>query len=379
MKLEYENRAVTDTAPFTKKRRGAVGIIEDGGWGPSGITKFLDADSLYGCPLYKNKFVMAVSDILSSAASVYVFRPSGGISASCVLGYARYAGSSGNRITLSVTAKSGDLDTVYDVKTIADGDIYDCQAVRSMAEICDNELVIFDREAEIFPTAGLPFTGGCDATLTDGDYISALSVFDGISLDVLVSNETADARRSAFGDHIRKRRGMGDHLYGISSFECGGGVLPILCADTSADAVYYISGLYASLGAFESISGKLYKGSFPVLGYESEASAAKVKERGIVLYRSRENTVICGGMYSEPKERLLDRTGRLIREIYESRFYGKVSADTVGCAKLKAELLRELGELVSDISVLSDGKSITVTVATAPLSRVFGIDIGISL
>ena len=381
MRLVYETTEVSTAENFkdgSVTRRGVVGLVLETGWGKEGITKFTDPKTIISDPLYDKSAVRKITDALIGAQSVYVCRPFGSSFASSEFGRARYPGASGNSIITVCRAVSGDIDCFYEVTTYAGGIAVDSQTVKKMNELSDNSHVIFDRDAELFPTAGLPMTKGADIVMTSELYGECLSLFDSIDVDVLACTENDSLLIGEFADYVIKRRASGDPVYGVTSKALPySGIISVFCdsADTTG-AVSYTAGVIASTPFYKSIDGAIYGGGQKIPFYET--LTGNIPDGCIVYERSGEKIVLrCGdGVFSERREG--DAIKRVIGGIFKSKYRGKITDGELGLGKLRNEIKSVLDSFADkygtvaprSISVSSDGAgNVSLVLSVTPSER----------
>ena len=131
-----------------------------------------------------------VRELLKGASTVLVPRlDTGGLKAENTFFTALCAGERGNALktVIQLNASATETDLIYDVITYFDTVIVGRQAgVRSMADVRANQYAEPKADAVLAETAGTPFTGGTDGTVTIGDHLEALNRLDAAYFNVLV-------------------------------------------------------------------------------------------------------------------------------------------------------------------------------------------------
>ncbi len=388
---------VSDLIIGHNARNGTVSVVLDTGWGPSGeIIEFTDPFALKSQRLFSDTARDALSDILKRASRVYCCRPHGGEYAISVIGRAKYKGTSGNRITVSVK----ETDGVFLITTYVDGAIVDDQSVPSGCRPADNDYVIF-YDSEIFITSGIPFTGGQDMIINEFNYKECLDTLSTVTSDIIVSGETSAPIVAVFSDFIEDIRGNGGTIKGVTAAEISApgsaAITSVACCGGDRGAIYYIAGLLASLPFYRSAVGERYEGSFDPAAFDNEHAAATVPYNRLVLaYTNGDAYVIRDNNSSEDtkladnfKVRLKDEMLRRINGIFNDRYLGVVRANGAGVSYLQKDIADSLSELycrygisstAPTVSVSADeGGAVSVSVTDAHISRPNGIMISASL
>ena len=105
-------------------------------------------------------------EIFKHAKTVHFFRLNmGGKKASCALCSAKYPGVRGNdvRVVVEASEETTEEKPLFDVSTYLGNVPVDRQdKITAMADLKDNDFVVWDDKAELSLTAGMPLTGGED-------------------------------------------------------------------------------------------------------------------------------------------------------------------------------------------------------------------------
>ncbi len=363
MYINGTNTIVSAASLGGNGRCGSVLAVIDTGWGPSGtVIEFAAPDELQSKHLYSDTARLAISDIFKRAGLVFCCRPDGGSYASSVLGCARYKGAAGNRITVGIKESGG----VFSVTTYVDGAAVDAQEVSDGGRPDDNDYVIFS-DVPLFPTSGIPFTGGEDALVTDEAYKACLDALSLVTADVIVSDGLTARRAAAFSEFIKQRRLSGGTLRGVISSE---GFVPedadIMTVAGDGGAVYFIGGLLASLPFYKSAVGERYEGSFDSCVFDSERDALAAGAGRLALARKNGGVYIVGGYNGgvgaeeELTARLRDEIQKRINAVFTDGYAGKVRADGAGAAHLQREISDSLSELYESYGISSVMPSVSV-------------------
>lgn len=395
--------------------RGIVGIVYDAKWGAPGEVSLYSRDDFIPGRYIKETFACdiddpsldGIRDVLANASSVAVYRPSGGAVASCSLGQARYPGVRGNSIRLAVYLQDGGL---YRVVTYLHGEAVDSQVVNSAAELKDNAFVIFNREAVIFETAGLPLTGGADASLDDLDFTAGVEALlaHHVNIDILACADDSPSHADACVSAIQREREAGRCVKCVLFRYYGDGSAFVTSvyneySYSGGGVVYYTAGICASSYPWETLAGKSYAGSFGIRADFSDEECSRLAEQGQLVYQNHKKSELPPRIFRDVNTaaskspcmlsdnscmRLYDYINLYIRTIFNDKYADVVYDDAAGCSALADEITSHLsllshkyGAVRSDTisaDVTTDGEgAITVSLSVSPLLRPF--DIGMSI
>ena len=144
--------------------RGYAAVALDMSWGIENeifavtAEEFItDSMRIFGFE-YTNDKLKGIRDIFLNAKTVYFYRTNGGSKASSDIGDAKYSGTRGNDI--SVTVES-DEDS-YIVSTYIENNMVDSQTVLSADKLADNDYVVFDKEAILSSLGEVNMAGGTE-------------------------------------------------------------------------------------------------------------------------------------------------------------------------------------------------------------------------
>ena len=395
--------------------RGAVGIVYNAGWGAPGEVSLYSRSSFIPGRYIKEAFACdiddpsldGIRDVLANASSVAVFRPSGGSVASCSFGQARYPGARGNSIRLVVYLQD---DGSYRVVTYLCSEAVDSQVVISAAELKDNAFVIFNLDAVIFETAGLPLTGGADATPDEFDFATGIEALlaHPINIDILACADGAPAHADACISAVRREREAGRCVKCVLFRYFGDGsafVTSVYNEDSygGGGVVYYTAGLCASSYPWETLAGKSYAGSFGIMADFSDEECSQLAEEGQIVYQNHKKAELYPRIFRDINTsasksdcmlsdnsciRLYDYIVSNIRTIFNDKYADVVYDDAAGCSTLADEirsflslLSHKYGAVRSDTisaDVTTDGEgAITASLAVSPLLRPYDVSITI--
>lgn len=176
----YINFVSGPQSSTTALERGVVAVALNLDWGAEDEIVRINADTIenseqneglytIGYP-YTSDFVKPLREIFKSSEQVLLYRLNGGgTKASNSYATAKYSGTRGNDIQISIT-QTVDTPDKYTVETYIDGTKYDSQTVTSVSDLVDNNLVSFKASATLQKVSGVALTGGTNGEGTASKY-----------------------------------------------------------------------------------------------------------------------------------------------------------------------------------------------------------------
>ncbi|MCD7776171.1 MAG: hypothetical protein LUH54_02210 [Firmicutes bacterium] len=373
------------------ERAGKIGVMLDVGFGGAGeVTSFTSIDEVVGNPLIAAAAKGALCDMLRYAGEVLCLRPAGGGYASCAFGRAKYEGTAGNRITLGVYEE----ESGYRVVTYIDGISVSSQTIAGAEELMDSEYVVFDTSVSLFPTAGVPMTGGADAEeISDGtEYAVLLSAFDEYEPDMLLTVENDDDFKSAAIEYVRGRRKSGFSMRAVM-LDCATGedFCFSFSSECGADALYTVAGMLCAMPFYSSVLSLSVgedAGANEVSPERAKALAG-LGQLSLIRYGQEECLRFAYDVSSDGNDGSVIRTKDEIRkrafEMFCDKFYMRTPTDGSGSDYFDAAvggIITELGEKYGVLCPASvktgvlcgDDGGVTLSVDFSPCERAAGFD-----
>ncbi len=348
----FDGFCVKDEGAVVPRRGGVVGLVAETGWGPAGEPVRYG----YSC----EDLPSAVKDALLCASEVVCVRPDGGNYASCAFGRARYKGSFGNGIILTC-AFDGSL---YEVAVYVNGAFGCVQYVHGADELLDDEFVVYDRGCELFPTAGMPMTGGADVVLDAGSYAAAVGAL-GDGVDVIVCEKAEFAPTAV--ESVRALRGEGANVRCVVVGDAGEYSDDFVSVLRSCDggAAFAVAGAVAAASFYGTASGFLCECGGAVetvsVGKARELASKGImsfvsRRGGVVLWRDVSSTGRCG-----QSARITDEIGARVRGIFDEKYRGRAAANEDGIESLKRDIEAILQRLHRVYGCVEPGYAVAVS------------------
>ena len=160
--------------------------------------------TLIGAPM------LPVREALKYAHTVLIYRPNEGVKATATAGNltatAKYSGSVGNRLTVSIEAIPGNSGQYY-VRTFLDGSEVDIQQAATAADVKANAYVEFSGTENLAANAGAALSGGADGTAEVSDYTAALAAFELHTFNAIPSLTTDSSVNDLIIAYVNRLRG----------------------------------------------------------------------------------------------------------------------------------------------------------------------------
>ena len=145
-------------------------------------------------------------DLFRNIRVGYFYRlGSGGRRAENDYAIARYAGTRGNDLTITINPNV-DEPHRWDVATLFDNALVDIQTVDTIEELNNNDFVTWKRESALQTEAGVPLTGGESLTVTNFNYQQYLDKIESYSFNAIGCPSNDPAVKLLFSMFTRRMR-----------------------------------------------------------------------------------------------------------------------------------------------------------------------------
>lgn len=282
--------------------RGITSLPLNLSWGPAKQIVSLDAGTdttkLFGYALTDQQMLL-IREAMKRAKTILIYRLNAGTPATATVApltaTAKYGGSRGNDITISV-ATNVDDNSKFDVKTFVSGVEMDLQIVATVQELLANDWVTFSGTGAPVATAGAPLTGGADgmATAQDyADYQATIEVEEFNTIGLTVTDATIKDVFVSFVKRQREDEGKKIQLvlenYPTADYE---GVISVkngvVLADgttlTAAQAVAWVAGAEAGAEVNQSLTFDAYDGAVDVTPKYTNSQIIEALKDGEFLF-----------------------------------------------------------------------------------------------
>lgn len=341
-------------------------------WGPSNtvlpvtIDRFRrDCFDLFGYEIDADEMVL-LREIFRNAQLVYFYRLNGGgEKAANAYGTARYAGTRGNDLKVTISIDVDDAHK-FDVTAYLGAKTVDYQVVSTATELKDSTFIIWKKDADLAAVASAPMTGGTNGQPTVETWNSYFQVMESYSFNAMgvpTSDETI--KRAATAYVKRMRESIGKKFQVILHKYAGNyeGVINVdnACATGNLyDAVFWVTGAEAGCKVNASCMNKYYDGELDVNVDYTQAELEdgitagkflfhKVGDETRVLMDLNSLTTFTAdksNLFQENQTiRVCDQIATDIAVLFNNKYLGKIPNDADGRSALWVDICKHHEEL----------------------------------
>lgn len=346
-------------------------------------------------------------EIFKHAKTVHFFRLNmGGKKASCALCSAKYPGVRGNdvRVVVEASEETTEEKPLFDVSTYLGNVPVDRQdKITAMADLKDNDFVVWDDKAELSLTAGMPLTGGEDGAAENAAYQLYLDQAEGYSFNAMGCPSTDPVIKGLFASFCaRMRDDVGKKFQVVASNHLADyeGVVSVKngledVEGESAALVPWVTGVVAGTAVNKSATNMVYDGEYAIDTDYSQTELENGIREGSFLFhkvdgKARVLTDINSfisitdekspDFSSNQTIRVLDQIANDIAVLFGDKYIGKVPNDASGRISLwndivkhhqQLETIRAIENFSPEDVVVEKGdtkKSVVVTDRVSPIN-----------
>lgn len=376
----YINFISVPYASATLSDRGYATIPLPMSWGPEGkmftveLADFIkDSQKIFGYA-YTAQELLPMREIFKHAKTVHFFRLNmGGKKASCALCSAKYPGVRGNDVRVVVEASEEDTEEkpLFDVATYLGNVPVDRQDnIAAMANLKDNDFVVWDDKAELSLTAGMPLTGGEDGAAENAAYQLYLDQAEGYNFNAMGCPSADPVIKGLFSAFCaRMRDDVGKKFQVVASNHLADyeGVVSVKngledVEGESAALVPWVTGVVAGTAVNKSATNMVYDGEYAIDTDYSQTELENGIREGSFLFhkvdgKARVLTDINSfisitdekspDFSSNQTIRVLDQIANDIAVLFGDKYIGKVPNDASGRISLWNDIVKHHQQLES--------------------------------
>lgn len=208
----YINFVSTATASTTFGERGTITMPLELNWGVDEEvfkvenSEFQTDSMKYFGYDYIHEEMKGLRDLFQNCTTAYFYKlNSGGLKAENDFARAKYTGTRGNDITISVEADV-DEEGVYNVSTYVDFIKQDTQSVYNATELTSNDWVTFKTEKALEFTLSNPLTGGENGVTTGQSHQTYLNKIEKYTFNAMGVVTTDDIIKSLYVNFTKRLR-----------------------------------------------------------------------------------------------------------------------------------------------------------------------------
>ncbi len=343
-----------------------------------------DSQSLFGYD-YTHEKLIGIRELFLNARTLHLFRLGKGVKAQNTFASARYSGTRGNDLKIVIT-KNADNPSDFDVSTLLGNKKVDIQTVSSATKLINNDFVQFKTGATLAVSAGVPLTGGTNASSITGDdhqtFLDKIEAFSFHTLGCLTTTEAVKALYTAFTKRLREDIGAKFQtvLYKVNSADYEG-IISVENKVTDAGVnesslVYWVTGAEAGCPVNKSNTNKKYDGEFTVdVNYKQMQLQDALKAGKFIFHRVGDEVRVLEDIntfvsFTQEKNddfkynqtiRVLDQIANDIAVLFNTRYLGKIQNNPSGRIGFWNDIVKHHQEL-EQIQAIEDFNADLVTV-----------------
>lgn len=384
--------------------RGVVAMGVELDWGPDSEVFEVDAEklrmdalSIFGYGKDHDKLTY-IREMLLNATTLQLYRLNGGgAKAQNDFATALYSGIRGNDIKIVIQTNIDD-STAFDVQTFLGTTKVDEQTVKTAAELKRNDFVTWKANATLNVTAAAAMTGGTNGTVDGDSHQAFLDQIEGYAFNVIGCISTDNTIKTLycnFGKRMREEVGSKFQVVVYNHAADYEGVInvknKVLDTEVPESAlVYWTAGAAAGCGVEESLTNRLYDGTFEVdVNYTQVQLEKAILAGEFAFHRVGSDVRVLkdinslltltdtkGEVFqSNGTIRVIDEIATSIANIFNTRYIGKIKNNVAGRMALWNDIvqhhlaLQGIGAIEefedSDVSVTQGTSKVAVAVSDA--------------
>lgn len=383
----YINFVSAANASSTLSDRGVAAIGVAVGWNFSDdILEVSAADfqkntmEIFGLN-YGDEKLRYLREVFLNASSVLVYPIDSGENskrASSEIATAKYAGSLGNQIKITVTKNEDE----FTVTTVVGGVKADEQTVKNSSELCDNDFVLFNREAALQAASSVTLTGGSDGgedIISHQKFLDKLENYSFNTVGCLSDDEQIKKLYTAFCKRMRDDVGKKFQCVVYNYAADHEGIINVknpCSSGLESGLVAWVTGVCAGLAVNKSALNKKYDGELDIYSdYKQSALEDAVNSGEFTLHRVGSelrvlmdiNSLVTlsderGELFRENQTvRVIDQIGNDIAVLFATKYLGNVPNDAAGRVSLWNDIVQHHKQL-QDIRAIENFSDTDVVV-----------------
>lgn len=220
---------------------------------------------------YTHEKLKGLRDLFLNLQTLYAYRLNSGVKATNDYATAKYSGVRGNDLKV-IIQKNVDDNSKFDVSLYLGTAQIDNQTVTSVADLLDNDFVVWKKNAILAVTVGVALTGGTNGTVDGTAHQTYLDKIEAYSFNVMGVVTTESTIKQLYVNFTKRMRDEVGAKFQVvlhnkpADYE---GVINIKNNVTDADVsaaslVYWVTGLEAGCEVNKSCLNQKYDGEFNI-------------------------------------------------------------------------------------------------------------------
>lgn len=338
---------------------------------------------------YMDEEMKGLRDLFLNAQVFFAYRlNTGGTRAENAYAKAKYNGTRGNDLRIIIQANVDD-PALYDVFTYMGIDRLDEQTVSSMADLEDNDFVIWKRSASLALTASMPLSGGTNGSITGMSYQNYLDKIESYAFNTMGVVTTEGVIKTLFASFCKRMRDeVGKKfqlvLYDYKKADYMGTIsLKNKVLDdgwSDASGVFWVTGASCGCPVNKSLQNRKYNGEFTFFIDYTQRELEKAILSGEWTIHSVNgdprvlddiNTMVTttdteGDVFKDNQTiRVIDQIGNDIAVLFATKYLGVYPNIESGRTALWSDIVKHHEELQSINAIENfDEKDVVVTKGT---------------
>lgn len=306
--------------------------------------------------------IRPIREILENAKTLYLYRlNNGGVKASNDYAIAKYEGTRGNLLSISILNVPGESGWFL-VQTKFDGTVVDTQKIQVASQLVANDYVDFKTFESITAQNNVALTNGADGSaIQTQQYQEFLNKIENYYINTLIVATTDTTINKLVANFTKRMRDeVGSKFQAVlyrheADYEGVVNVDTKVLNDTNeASLCYWVGGALAGCDINKSITNKKYTGEYTLeLNYTQTDLINKKLTGKFVLHKVNEDTRILSDInsfvsWSKQKNkdftknqtiRVLDQVAVDISNLFNKRYLGVIPNDEIGRASLWKDIV----------------------------------------
>lgn len=361
----YINFVSATKASQNMSERGIAAVALELNWGNDTDIFSVNAEDFVKNSLkifgynYADEALKKLRELFINVKTLHIYRlNNAGDKATNTFATAKYSGTRGNDLRV-VIVQNIDDPSMFDVSLYLGTTLVDKQTVASSADLIDNDFVVWNKNAELAPNAGISLAGGTNGTV-DGEahqtFLDKLETYGFNALCCASSDNTIKQLYINYTKRMRDEIGVKFqtvvHNATNADYEGIVNVKNEIVTDVVSEkinAIYWVTGIIASCAINKSNTNKIYDGEYEIAVNYTQSQLEECLDRGeFVLHKVGDDVRVLEDINSlvtltdEKGEdfksnqtiRVIDQVATDISTLFNTRYLGNVQNNASGRVSL---------------------------------------------
>lgn len=370
----YINFISLATVSASLSDRGIAAMALDLNWGKDNevfvvtredITK--KSREIFGYD-YGHEKMKGLRDLFLNIHTLVTYKlTSGGIKASNAYATAKYSGTRGNDLKISIQPTVDDASK-FEVTTLLGTSVVDEQIVSKSSALINNDFVEFKEGSTLVQTASTPLTGGTNGTVNGSAHQSFLDKSESYSFNaigVVTEDPTINQLYAVHAERLRDELGQKFQAVVFNTAADYEGVVNVKnevvdVGASKASLVYWVTGIVAGTAVNQSSLNSIYDGEFNInVEFTQTELEQAIKAGEFTLHQvgsdvrvlSDVNSLVTltaekGVVFQDNQSvRIIDQIANDIATLFSTKYLGQIPNDQSGRVSLQSDIISHHLEL----------------------------------